>query len=138
MLNNDFGKYLSNINRDFIKFSEPKLAEYNLTMTMWRCLMIINNADNSCSQKYIAKQLNVDNAIITRNIKKLESLNYIEKKVQKNDNRFFELNLTEEGEKALSSVNKLQKQWYSKITCGFDENEISLLLNLLSRLCENI
>lgn len=138
MSNNEFGKYLSNINRDFIKFSEPNLAEFNLTMTMWRCMMIINKADNSCNLKHIAVELNVDNAIITRNIKKLESLDYIEKKVQKNDNRFFELHLTEEGIKVLQRVNQLQKQWYSKITSGLNEDEITMLLNLLSRLCENI
>ena len=70
------GRYLSDLNRDFIKHSESKLLEFGLTFNMWRCMMIIEHNEN-CNLKDIAESLNVDNAIITRNIKKLEALNYI-------------------------------------------------------------
>ena len=65
------GKYLSDLNRDFIRYSESKLSQYDLTLNMWRCMMIIEN-NKSCNLRNIAKVLNVDSAIITRNIKKLE------------------------------------------------------------------
>ena len=70
------GKYLSDLNRDFIKYSETKLSQYSLTLNMWRCMIVIGNNTN-CSLRDIAKSLNVDNALITRNIKKLEDLEII-------------------------------------------------------------
>ena len=82
------GKYLSDLNRDFIRYSESKLSQYDLTLNMWRCMMIIEN-NKSCNLRDIAKVLNVDSAIITRNIKKLEDLKYVIKLKSDNDNRTF-------------------------------------------------
>ena len=81
------GKYLSDLNRDFIKHSETKLLEYGITLNMWRCMMLIDNNKN-CNLKDIARLLNVDGAIVTRNIKKLEVLNYVTKIKRNDDNRF--------------------------------------------------
>ena len=137
MAYNVLGKYLSDLNRDFIKYSELKLSEYGLTLNMWRCMMIIESNKN-CNLKDIAKSLNVDNAIITRNIKKLEDLNYIIKIKKLNDNRFFDLCLTEKGKSALDLINKYQAQWYEKVMENFTEEESDILINLLKKLCNNI
>lgn len=131
------GKYLSDLNRDFIKYSESKLSEYGLTLNMWRCMMIIEN-NKSCNLKNIAKSLNVDNALVTRNIKKLENLNYITKVKRENDNRNFDLCLTDEGINILKSLNKYQNNWYEKITNNFNDTEVSDLIALLNKLCSNI
>lgn len=131
------GKYLSDLNRDFIKYFEPKLSEYKLTLNMWRCMMIIEN-NRSCNLKEIANSLNVDNAIVTRNIKKLEELNYIKKIKRDNDNRFFDLYLTDEGISILKSLNNYQESWYEKITNNFNSEEIEGVIGLLHKLCDNI
>ena len=131
------GKYLSDLNRDFIKYSETKLSQYSLTLNMWRCMIVIGNNTN-CSLRDIAKSLNVDNALITRNIKKLEDLNYIVKIKKENDNRFFDLCLTESGLYILKSINEYHESWYEKITNNFNEAETNQLFNLLNKLCNNI
>lgn len=131
------GKCLSDLNRDFIKYSETNLLQYGLTLNMWRCMMIIEN-NKSCNLKDIAKSLNVDNAIITRNIKKLEELNYIKKIKRNKDNRFFDLFLTEEGKSILKLLNEYQDGWYEKIINNFNNEEINDLINLLNKLCNNI
>lgn len=137
MTHNILGKYLSDLNRDFIKDSELKLSEYGLTLNMWRCMMIIESNKN-CSLKDIAKLLNVDNAIITRNIKKLEELDYIIKIKKINDNRFFDLCLTENGKSTLDLINKYQLKWYDKVMKNFTKEESDNLINLLEKLCSNI
>lgn len=134
---NILGKYISNINRDFIKYCEPKLAKYNLTLTIWRCMIVIDKTQN-CSLKTIAESLNVDNALITRNIKKLKELNYILKNPRKEDSRYFQLELTSKGKEVLSKVDKFQGLWYEKITTGFNEEEIETLVKLFDKLCMNI
>ena len=131
------GKYLSDLNRDFIKHSESKLSEFRLTFNMWRCMMIIEHNKN-CNLKDIAESLNVDNAIITRNIKKLESLNYIIKVKKPKDNRFFDLCLTDKGVSALKLINKYQDEWYEKVIKNFSEEEYDTLINLFKKLCSNI
>lgn len=131
------GKYLSDLNRDFIKHSELKLSEYRLTLNMWRCMMIIEN-NRSCNLKDIALSLNVDNAIITRNIKKLEDLNYVVKVKRLNDNRFFDLCLTDEGISILKLTNEYQEKWYEKVIKNFNKEESDTLINLLNKLCSNI
>lgn len=137
MISNILGKYLSDLNRDFIKDSESKLCEYGLTLNMWRCMMVIESNEN-CSLKDIAKALNVDNAIITRNIKKLEELHYIIKLKKANDNRFFDLCLTEKGKDILDLINNYQLKWYDKIMKDFTNEERDNLINLLEKLCKNI
>ena len=137
MAYNIIGKYLSDLNRDFIKDSELKLSEYRLTLNMWRCMMIIESNKN-CSLKDIAKSLNVDNAIITRNIKKLEDLDYIVKIKKINDNRFFDLCLTEKGKSTLDLINKYQLKWYEKVMGNFTKEESDNLIKLLEKLCSNI
>lgn len=131
------GKYLSDLNRDFIKHSETKLSEYGITLNMWRCMMLIDNNKN-CNLKDIARLLNVDGAIVTRNIKKLEVLNYVTKIKRNDDNRFFSLCLTEEGLSILRSINKYQDNWYDKVMNGFKEEECEELIGLLKKLCGNI
>lgn len=131
------GKYLSDLNRDFIRYSESNLSEYGLTLNMWRCMIIIEN-NKGCNLKDIAKALNVDGAIITRNIKKLEDLNYVIKVKGDNDNRFFNLCLTDKGLDILNLINEYHDKWYEKITCNFNEEEVSDLINLLNKLCSNI
>ncbi|WP_294391104.1 MarR family transcriptional regulator [uncultured Clostridium sp.] len=131
------GKYLSDLNRDFIRYSESNLSEYGLTLNMWRCMIIIEN-NKGCNLKDIAKALNVDGAIITRNIKKLEDLNYVIKVKRDNDNRFFNLCLTDKGLDILNLINEYHDKWYEKITCNFNEEEVSDLINLLNKLCSNI
>ena len=131
------GKYLSDLNRDFIRYSESNLSEYGLTLNMWRCMIIIEN-NKGCNLKDIAKALNVDGAIITRNIKKLEDLNYVIKVKRDNDNRFFNLCLTDKGLDILNLINEYHDKWYEKITFNFNEEEVSDLINLLNKLCSNI
>lgn len=131
------GKYLSDLNRDFIRYSESNLSEYGLTLNMWRCMIIIEN-NKGYNLKDIAKALNVDGAIITRNIKKLEDLNYVIKVKRDNDNRFFNLCLTDKGLDILNLINEYHDKWYEKITCNFNEEEVSDLINLLNKLCSNI
>lgn len=131
------GRYLSDLNRDFIKHSESKLSEFGLTFNMWRCMMIIEHNEN-CNLKDIAESLNVDNAIITRNIKKLEALNYIIKVKKPKDNRFFDLCLTDKGISTLQLINKYQDEWYEKVIKNFSEEEYDTLINLFKKLCNNI
>ena len=131
------GRYLSDLNRDFIKHSESKLLEFGLTFNMWRCMMIIEHNEN-CNLKDIAESLNVDNAIITRNIKKLEALNYIIKVKKPKDNRFFDLCLTDKGISTLQLINKYQDEWYEKVIKNFSEEEYDTLINLFKKLCSNI
>ena len=131
------GKYLSDLNRDFIRYSESKLSEYKLTLNMWRCMIIIEK-NRGCNLRDIAKSLNVDSAIITRNIKKLEDLNYVIKVKRDNDNRFFDLCLTDKGIDIIKLINEYHAKWYEKITYNFTEEEVDDLINMLNKLCNNI
>lgn len=131
------GKYLSDLNRDFIRYSELKLSEYGLTFNMWRCMMIIEG-NKGCNLKDIAKLLNVDSAIITRNIKKLKDLNYVTKIKRDNDNRFFDLCITDKGIDTLKILNQYHDKWYEKITNNFNKEEINDLISMLNKLCNNI
>lgn len=130
-------KSLSDVNRDFIKYLEPKLMTYNLTLTMWRCMLIINNS-SCCNLKYISQSLSLDSALITRNIRKLENLNYISKTPRKNDNRFFDLILTDAGQRILKEIDKFQDTWYSKITNSLNDKELNYLIFLIKKLSNNI
>ena len=104
---------------------------------MWRCMIIIEN-NKGCNLKDIAKGIKCRWCNYNKKYKKLEDLNYVIKVKRDNDNRFFDLCLTDKGLDILKLINEYHDKWYEKITYNFNEEEVSNLINLLNKLCSNI
>ena len=90
------------------------------------------------SQTELAKSLEVTTATVTVTLKKLEEDGYVIKRVDRADNRFHQIEITEKGrqiveesESVFSHVNQVMLQ-------NFSEQEKEQLLQFFDRLCDNL
>ena len=90
------------------------------------------------SQTKLQKEVNIDHAAVTRHLKQLEEKGMVSRRKNPADNRFTFVRLTEEGRKSLSAFQDEKQRFISKVLNGFNEEERSLLLNMLTRIQDNV
>lgn len=129
-------KYKTEINKDFRKYAESALKDYDFTIANLKYLLVIErNIDINLNE--IAVKLNIDKAMITRGIKKLVELGYVNKVQDENDTRSYKLSLSKEGQETLSSLRGIFKDWFDKVTHNFTEEEKDLYIKLMKRVYQN-
>lgn len=124
------------INKDFRKYADSTLKEYGVTIANLKCLLVIERSED-INLNEIAIQLNVDKAMVTRSIKKLVELGYVNKIQDKKDTRSYKISLSEEGEETLNSLRGIFKDWFDKVTHNFTEEEKDLYVTLMRRVHQN-
>lgn len=90
------------------------------------------------SQTALQKEVNIDNAAVTRHLKQLEEKELITRRKCTDDNRFTFVRLTEAGRKRIVAYHEEKQKFISKVLNGFSEEERSLLLDMLLRIEDNV
>jgi DNA-binding MarR family transcriptional regulator len=90
------------------------------------------------TQRELQKKVNIDHAAVTRHLKQLEEKGMVIRRKNPEDNRFTYVSLTEEGKTKIAVYCEEKQRFISKILNGFSELERSTLLNMLTRIQENI
>lgn len=97
---------------------------------------LVNHGD--CSQKELAESLGVSPASIATSLKRMSKAGFIERSPDENDRRINRLKITSEG-KAVFLKGKAECDKVDKIMFdGFDENEINVFSDMLSRIAKNL
>lgn len=129
-------KYKNDINKDFRKYAESELKDYDFTISNLSYLLVIErNIDINLNE--IAINLNIDKSMVTRGIKKLVELGFVNKVQDEKDTRAYKLSLSEQGKNFLSSLRCIFKDWFDKVTHDFTEEEKELYITLMKRVHEN-
>ncbi|MCZ8537068.1 MarR family transcriptional regulator [Paenisporosarcina quisquiliarum] len=90
------------------------------------------------SQTELQKEVNIDHAAVTRHLKQLEEKGMVTRRKNPADNRFMFVRLTDEGRTSISAYQDEKQRFISKVLNGFNEEERSLLLNMLTRIQDNV
>ncbi|MEH6989676.1 MULTISPECIES: MarR family winged helix-turn-helix transcriptional regulator [Bacillales] len=90
------------------------------------------------TQRELQKKVNIDHAAVTRHLKQLEEKGMVIRRKNPADNRFTYVSLTEEGKTKIAAYCEEKQLFISKILNGFSELERSTLLNMLTRIQENV
>lgn len=90
------------------------------------------------SQTALQKEVNIDNAAVTRHLKQLEEKELITRRKCTDDNRFTFVRLTEAGRQRIGAYREEKEKFISKVVNGFSEEEKSQLLDKLMRIDENV
>ncbi|MES9684580.1 transcriptional regulator [Bacillus sp. AFS001701] len=90
------------------------------------------------SQKALQKEVNIDNAAITRHLKQLEVNGMIARRKNPNDNRVTLVSLTKEGRNKIHDFQVEKERFVASALKGLSEEERDNLLNMLNRIQENI
>ena len=90
------------------------------------------------SQTELQKEVNIDHAAVTRHLKQLEEKGMVTRRKNPADNRFMFVRLTDEGRTSISAYQDEKQRFISKVLNGFNEEERCLLLNMLTRIQDNV
>lgn len=90
------------------------------------------------SQTELQKEVNIDHAAVTRHLKQLEEKRMVTRRKNPADNRFTFVRLTDEGRKRIVAYQEEKQQFISKVLTGFNVEERSLLLDMLTRIQDNV
>lgn len=90
------------------------------------------------TQRALQKKVNIDHAAVTRHLKQLEENGMVIRRKNPEDNRFTYVQLTDEGKRKVAAYCEEKQQFISNVLKGFSEEESSKLLDILTRIRENI
>jgi DNA-binding MarR family transcriptional regulator len=91
-----------------------------------------------CSQTDLAEALNVTTPSIAVSVKRLEKNGMITKTVNEKDNRYNQIELTEEGRKAAKVCEEIFDTINSRMFDGFSKEELQQLNAFLDRMRNNL
>ena len=90
------------------------------------------------SQTELAKSLEVTTATVTVTLKKLEQEGYVTKKVDRADNRFHQIEITEKGKKIVEESECIFSNLNHVMLQDFSEEEKEQLIAFFDRICDNL
>ncbi|GGI12875.1 MarR family transcriptional regulator [Gottfriedia solisilvae] len=90
------------------------------------------------SQQELQKELDVDNAAITRHLKQLEASEMIIRRKKTSDNRVTLVQLTDYGRQKISSYQEEKDLFVASMLNEFSEEEMETIIGMLNRIQFNI
>ncbi|APU72093.1 MarR family winged helix-turn-helix transcriptional regulator [Companilactobacillus crustorum] len=100
---------ISILHRQYYKDTREEFNKINLNPTAACILLAISDYEN-ISQNQVARSLVIDKGLATREINKMEKLNYLTKTAGAGKTKV--LGLTTEGKKVVETVQKIRSQWW--------------------------
>ncbi|KSU61890.1 MarR family transcriptional regulator [[Bacillus] enclensis] len=89
------------------------------------------------SQRALQREVNIDNAAVTRHLKQLEAKGMVSRRKNPDDNRITFVSLTDEGRERTAALCKEKKQFISQMLKDFSTDEQEMLSDLLMRIQQN-
>lgn len=90
------------------------------------------------SQITLQKSVDIDAAAVTRHLKAMEESGVITRRNNPADNRVTLVSLTDQGRDRMLQYSNEKRQFIATLLTGFDDQERTLLINMLNRLQANI
>lgn len=127
---------LSLLNKYSISYLEEKLKHRELTKTQILFLIHIRLSDG-VRQDYLARMFNMNRSTITRVIKSLIDLGYINKRLDEYNKKANFIYLTTLGYQVCEEIFKAINYWIDTITLGFTDDEVDTSIDIISRMASN-
>ena len=86
----------------------------------------------------LAEYIHVDKGTITKLIKKLTELNYINVETDQDDRRIRHLYLTDEAQEVISRIKLLQQEFEEDLLAGISENDRELIGMWMEQMIDNM
>lgn len=129
--------YLKEITQAEYHRVDKKLEKYNLVKGQATLLSIIKE-NNGATQNELASILNVKYSSMSERLNKLESLGYIEKGADENNQKYKRVYITSLGRKAVTQANKTLNEFDEKLYKGFTKKDRKQLEEYLEKMLINI
>ena len=119
------------------KVMQIRLDETGIFHAQHRLLMKISR-NQYASQKELAESMEVSTATIAVSLKKLEKGGYIQKIMDKSDNRLNHIVITEKGNQVVEQSKQIFDHSERKLFQGFTDEEKRTLFGLMQKLHANL
>lgn len=121
------------VSREVIKTYKPQLDKYGLTYTQYIAMLVVWEHEK-ITVKEMGQKLHLDSGTLTPVLKKLLSMELIDKCRDKNDDRVVIVRITEKGRKMKDEITEVPEKLYFEFGKKFeDASELKRLLdNLLA------
>lgn len=130
------GKYISILYRQAQKFINRKMQPYGLTSSDHAFLLNISK-NPGINQRTLAQFLAIDEAVVTRVIKRLEDTSFISRQKDPQDMRSFSLYLTDRGKGIIPALTDTFHDLDKMLAAGFETADLSNLTEQLKKMTEN-
>lgn len=116
---------------------EPVCTKYKLTMTELKVLLFLANNKQYNTATEIVEGLKIAKSHISSSVRDLTERGYLQGGYEGNNHRTIRLQLCEQSHEIIREGRRVQKDFLSIVTNGFDENEIKTFKSFVSRMTEN-
>lgn len=130
------GKWISILHRQSQIYLNKELKPYDLNSSEY--IYLVNLAENDgVNQKYLSDMIIIDDALTTRVMKSLESKGYIIRERNLNDQRSYNIRLTEKGVRIQPIILEKLKYWTDIISKGLNEEDKDSIIEKLIAMSNN-
>ncbi len=123
-------KAIKKTNNQILKQESEIVRKHNLTPSQYGVLESLYIKGDMCINELIRRQISTSGTM-TVIVKNLEKLEYIEKKINSDDKRYFDIWLTNKGKKIVEEVLPERIQQLEDFTSIFTEEDKDNLLQIL-------
>ena len=107
----------------------------DVSVTQLGALLVIAG-NEGCQFKQVAESLNLNNSAITGLVGRMERKGLLERRTCEQDRRSSRLHLTELGHQKTESARPLIQTLNERMTEGFSDDEVTVILRFLNRLVD--
>lgn len=132
------GSDLARLVRIWRALIDHRLKPLELTQTHWVTLHNIHQLPPEQSQIQLAKAIGIEQPSLVRTLDQLEEKGLISRQTCANDRRAKRIKLTERATPIITEMENVIDKTRGEILSGISADELSLLVNLISRLEQNI
>lgn len=119
-------------------YAQKQIKSHDLKITIDQWLVLKSLKENpKATQQELAETVFKDTASITRIIDLLVKSEFVEREINLNDRRKFDLKITSNGEKILSKTHSIVLENRKKALNGISENDIKILNETLQKITKN-
>jgi DNA-binding MarR family transcriptional regulator len=118
--------------RTYRAFMSAFEAQVGQPMPRWRILFALHEEAGQLSQKQLVERLRVDPGALTRQLKNLEALGWVQRSTDERDNRLTNVILTDKGRAVTRDSVPRRNAFLHATMAGLPEESLSALAQALS------
>lgn len=111
-------------------------ASVGHALPRWRILLALHEV-GECSQKLLAERCRLDPASLTRQLQAMESLNWISRQTDAQDNRLINATLTAQGKRVVAEAMPRRAAFFEHAMEGLSSKQVEAFHQVLGVLEEN-
>ncbi len=131
-----FPTYFATIYRNYQKFINSELKQYDITSTEFPYFVMLLQYPNGILQDEICKQTTTSKSIATRALQSLEEKGYIYRKLSQHSQRHYEVFLYQKGIEILPIIQKTLDKWTDWLLSDFDNDTSAQMILQLRQIKE--